>query len=177
MIDPSDGNEALASTPSEQLEPSSSGDTPHYEAEYFIEDYSDVVSHDPHLNSDGSFFSLFNRIWPGLATKSTFNLIGETLHRFLLSQATSPPFIRISCRGTQRIATLAYNLMTGKFESYKATKVPDFDFCVDIEANAPVVQWSVPDDEPAYRGHMVREIKGLSLVKEYTKEGCCLSTC
>jgi hypothetical protein len=31
----------------------------HYEAEHFEVGYSDVVSHDPHLNSDGSFFSLF----------------------------------------------------------------------------------------------------------------------
>ena len=28
----------------------------HYEAEHFEVGYSDVVSHDPHLNSDGSFF-------------------------------------------------------------------------------------------------------------------------
>jgi hypothetical protein len=28
----------------------------HYEAESFEVGYSDVVSHDPHLNSDGSFF-------------------------------------------------------------------------------------------------------------------------
>ena len=30
----------------------------HYEAESFEVGYSDVVSHDPHLNSDGSFFSI-----------------------------------------------------------------------------------------------------------------------
>ena len=30
-----------------------------YEAEHFEVGYSDVVSHDPHLNSDGSFFFLF----------------------------------------------------------------------------------------------------------------------
>lgn len=30
----------------------------HYEAEHFEVGYSDVVSHDPHLNSDGSFFSI-----------------------------------------------------------------------------------------------------------------------
>lgn len=28
----------------------------HYDAEHFEVGYSDVVSHDPHLNSDGSFF-------------------------------------------------------------------------------------------------------------------------
>ena len=32
----------------------------HYEAEHFEVGYSDVVSHDPHLNSDGSFLHLFS---------------------------------------------------------------------------------------------------------------------
>ena len=56
-------SEALASTPSGQL--GFNGNTPlcpestHYEAEYSTEgDSRDVVSHDPHLNSDGSFFSI-----------------------------------------------------------------------------------------------------------------------
>ena len=29
-----------------------------YEAEYFEVGYSDIVSHDPHLNADGSFFTI-----------------------------------------------------------------------------------------------------------------------
>ena len=35
----------------------------HYEAEHFEVGYSDVVSHDPHLNSDGKF--LLNQLWLG----------------------------------------------------------------------------------------------------------------
>ena len=37
----------------------------------------------------------------------------------------------------------------------------DFDFCIDIAPDGPVkpVQWSVEDDEPAYRGLMVREFE------------------
>ena len=31
----------------------------HYEAEHFEVGYSDIVSHDPHLNSDGSFFKSY----------------------------------------------------------------------------------------------------------------------
>jgi hypothetical protein len=63
MIDPS---EALASSPSRQLEPGSNGNTSlspppeftHYKPTYFIGRYSDVVSYDPCLNSDDSFFSI-----------------------------------------------------------------------------------------------------------------------
>ena len=112
MFDPSDGSDALiASTPSGQ--PGSSElyglcnttlqpPPEYYEPEYFIKDISIVVSHGPHLNSDGSFFSLFNGIW--LADKSTFNPIGEVLCRFLLSQATSSPTTRIFCCGTHSVS-------------------------------------------------------------------------
>lgn len=132
----------------------------HYEAEHFEVGYSDVVSHDPHLNSDGSF--LFNRMW--LANKST---LGEALYRFLLSQATSPSH-RISCRGTH--TEVRHRWVTGRDndgrsrsrqETYTET-ITDFDFCIDIVPNGPVtpIQWSVADDEPAYRGLMVREFEG-----------------
>ncbi|KAF8807378.1 hypothetical protein BYT27DRAFT_7164905 [Phlegmacium glaucopus] len=116
-----------------------------YEAQYFEVGYSDVVSHDPHLNSDG-----------------------EALYRFLLSQATSSPSHRISCRGTH--SESRYRWVTerdtnghsrSRQETYTETVV-DFDFCIDIVPNSPVdpVQWSVADDEPAYRGLMVREFEG-----------------
>ena len=136
MIEPS---EALAheSTPSGQP----NGKTPLRsppEFTYSKDDNEDVVSYDPHLNSDGSFFSIEYSL---LVKKVTFNSIGEALHRFLLSQATSSPIIRISCRGT-------------------LGQIIDFDFCIDIVPDASVIAWSVADDEPAYRGRMEREFEG-----------------
>jgi hypothetical protein len=136
----------------------------HYEAEHFEVGYSDVASHDPHLNSDGSFFS----IGYGLLIKVHSILIGEALYRFLLSQATSSPSHRISCRGTH--TEVRSRWVTGRDndgrsqsrqETYTET-ITDFDFCIDIVPNGPVtpVQWSVADDEPAYRGLMVREFEG-----------------
>ena len=150
MIDHSDGSDPrLASTPSGQLGSS----TTHYVPMYYTEDNLDVVSYDSRLNSDGSsFFSFQYRIW--LANKSTFNPTGEALCHFLLSQAS--PTIRISCRGTHRIRHRG-----GRRRSlFGEQVVTDFDFCIDIESNTPVVQWSVADDEPAYRGlmHMVPKV-------------------
>ena len=55
MIDP---RKAQASTPCGQPELQPGSNPPHYEAKYYsIEDF-DIVSHDPHLNADGSFFSI-----------------------------------------------------------------------------------------------------------------------
>ena len=50
---------------------------------------------------------------------------------------------------------------TGLFDIETDT-VTDFDFCIDItrKSNTLVVQWSVADDEPTYRGLMVREFEG-----------------
>ena len=56
-----DPNEALASssTPSRQPGTNPSGSTPpHYEAKCYSTEDFDVVSYDPHLNTDGSFFSI-----------------------------------------------------------------------------------------------------------------------
>jgi hypothetical protein len=113
-------------------------------------------------------FLFFNRIW--LANKSTFNSIGEALYRFLLSQATSSPSYRISCRGTH--TEVRHRWVTGRDtdgrsqsrqETYTET-VTDFDFCIDIIPNGPVtpLQWSAADNEPVYRGLMVREFEGLT---------------
>ena len=50
---------------------------------------------------------------------------------------------------------------TGVIEKETVT-VTDSNFCIDItRSNAPpVVQWSVADDQPTYRGLMVREFEG-----------------
>ncbi|PPR05689.1 hypothetical protein CVT26_008930 [Gymnopilus dilepis] len=138
-----------------------------YEAEYFKVGYNDIVSHDPHLNSDG-----------------------EALYRFLLAQSASPPTYRLHCHGTHnetRTRWVTQRDSQGRSrtrqESYNET-VTDFDFCIDITPGAvdagpyshfsssgsgggsssrgastqiAPIHWSVPDDEPAYRGKMVRE--------------------
>ncbi|KAF9568414.1 hypothetical protein CPC08DRAFT_702434 [Agrocybe pediades] len=127
-----------------------------YNAEHFEVGYNDVVSHDPHLNSDG-----------------------EALYRFLLSQCLlSRPRYRIQIRGTHtesRSRMVTHRDSQGhsqtRSERYDET-VTDFDFCVDLVPgsldidmfdsgrarvmNRPL-HWSVPDDVPAYRGKMVRE--------------------
>jgi hypothetical protein len=101
-----------------------------------------------------------------LIKKST---LGEALYRFLLSQATtSSPSHRISCRGSheevqQRWVTGRDNdgRSRSRQETYTET-ITDFDFCFDIVPKSPVtpIQWSVADDEPAYRGLMVLEFEG-----------------
>ncbi|CAA7265823.1 unnamed protein product [Cyclocybe aegerita] len=128
-----------------------------YQAEHFEVGYDDVVSHDPHLNTDG-----------------------EALYRFLLAQSEIPPTYRMNCRGThhetrQRWVTErdSEGRTRNRRETYTET-VTDFDFNIDItpaqltlalphtltsavERRPAHIHWSVPDDEPAYRGRMVRE--------------------
>ncbi|KAF8905558.1 hypothetical protein CPB84DRAFT_1844963 [Gymnopilus junonius] len=136
-----------------------------YEAEYFKVGYDDIVSHDPHLNSDG-----------------------EALYRFILAQSATPPTYRLHCHGTHsetRTRWVTQRDSQGRSrtrqETYNET-VTDFDFCMDITPGAvdagylasnsiassssssrtltnqiAPIHWSVPDDEPAYRGKMVRE--------------------
>ena len=96
------------------------------------------------------------------------SILGEALYRFLLTQATSSPSHRISCRGTH--TEERYRWVTGRDtdgrsrsrqETYTETVI-DFDFCIDIVPSGPVtpIQWSIADDEPTYRGLMVREFEG-----------------
>ena len=89
-------------------------------------------------------------------TCSSFNSIqGEALYRFLLSRAKSSPTLRVSIRGTHTLAEL-------EDQENRYTTVTDFDFCIDINGSVTPVQWSVADDEPAYRGHMEREFGRLT---------------
>ncbi|KAJ6575087.1 hypothetical protein B0H19DRAFT_1127115 [Mycena capillaripes] len=112
-----------------------------YEAECFNTGSGNIVSHDPHLNSDG-----------------------EALYRFLLSQSTIHPTFRLHCRGTH--TETRYRHVTSRHsdgrtrtrnESYTETVV-DFDFYIDASHFSGPVHWSVDDSEPAYRGGMVREV-------------------
>ncbi|KAH9486957.1 hypothetical protein JR316_0001023 [Psilocybe cubensis] len=129
-----------------------------YQAEHFEVGYDDVVSHDPHLNSDG-----------------------EALYRFLLAQSSSCPIYRLHCKGTHtesRTRWVSQRDSHGRTRNVQETyndTITDFNFCIDIipgDVDASLsthdgmpgrtrivkpVQWTVPDDEPAYRGKMVRE--------------------
>ncbi|KAF7347856.1 hypothetical protein MVEN_01543200 [Mycena venus] len=113
-----------------------------YEAECFNTGSGNIVSHDPHLNTDG-----------------------EALYRFLLSQSTIPPIFRLHCRGThtetRRRHVTTHRGQDGRTrtrtESYTETVV-DFDFYIDASHFSGPVHWSVDDSEPAYRGGMVREV-------------------
>ncbi|GLB36126.1 putative gamma-glutamyltranspeptidase [Lyophyllum shimeji] len=133
-----------------------------YDADYFETDSGDIVSHDPHLNTDG-----------------------EALYRFLLTHADKRPLYRLHCRGTHsehrtRWVTETSNdgRTQSRRESYTET-VTDFDFYIDASPVSEVkpVHWSVADNEPAYRGGMILEVESLgdrrrvnrSARKEHTK--------
>jgi len=120
-----------------------------YAAEFFLDSNDDVVSHDHHLNTDG-----------------------EALYRFLLSQSHVLPILRVNFKGTHLETKLrwvnstdAHGHNSTRSEFYTET-VTDFDFCIDIhpdhlrtrvQDDASTIHWSVGDDEPAFRGRMVRE--------------------
>lgn len=117
-----------------------------YDAEFFQVGYEDIVSHDPHLNTDG-----------------------EALYRFLIAQSARIPFCRLHCRGTHtehKSRWVTDRDSNGRTQSRRETyseTVTDFDFCIDIkpgqELDPQPTHWSVADHEPAYRGLMVREVE------------------
>ncbi|KAL1738971.1 hypothetical protein HDZ31DRAFT_86044 [Schizophyllum fasciatum] len=109
-----------------------------YEAEFVTESNGNIISHDRHLNEDG-----------------------EALYRFLLSQSSTPPILRITCEGTHTEHKTRQVTRDGRTttESYSET-VTDFSFAIDVEPPLPAVHWTVADQELAYRGLMVREVQG-----------------
>ena len=83
----------------------------------------------------------------------------------------TPPKFAVRCRGTHsevRTRTVTHmgsrhdgnnNRTHTKTETYTETVV-DFDFSIDISQYLlSPVNWTVADDEPAYRGKMVREVE------------------
>ncbi|KZT30564.1 hypothetical protein NEOLEDRAFT_1144182 [Neolentinus lepideus HHB14362 ss-1] len=114
-----------------------------YEAEFVLSGSDTVISHDGHLNQDG-----------------------EALYRFLLSQASKPPTYLLHCQGTHqetRTRWVHHTNQQGQTESRTETDtvtVTDFDFYIDIGRNivSGPVHWSVGDNEPAYRGKMIKEL-------------------
>ncbi|PCH33679.1 hypothetical protein WOLCODRAFT_135258 [Wolfiporia cocos MD-104 SS10] len=114
-----------------------------YEAEYFVDGNGDIVSHDPHLNQDG-----------------------EALYRFLLSHSQMLPDFRVHLRGWHsetrtRQVTRTENGRTKTMDEEYTEVVIDFDFSIDVGQHivAGPIHWSLPDDEPAYRGNMYKEIE------------------
>jgi hypothetical protein len=142
-----------------------------YVAQCFVVGDGDVVSHDPHLNSDG-----------------------EALYRFLLSQSSTPPVLRIRCQGTHsefrpRSRSSSFNRIDinspalsfdSRHSSYShhhhhhhlnmgqnrhphrhhghMETVTDFDFTLDLTSlilPTPAL-FSTPDSEPAFRGTVTR---------------------
>lgn len=135
-----------------------------YEAEHFDVGNGNIVSHDPHLNTDGmhaprllQFIQLINavKLWQG-----------EALYRFLLSQAQIPPKLSLHCRGTHcetRYRNVTRRERDGQHnahtESYSETVV-DFDFYISLDKYVlpEVTHWSVSDVDPAYRGRMFKDV-------------------
>ncbi|KAF5374735.1 hypothetical protein D9758_000307 [Tetrapyrgos nigripes] len=113
-----------------------------YDAEAFNVAYGDVVSHDPHLNTDG-----------------------EALYRFLLAQSETPPKLHLHCRATHQETRHRHRTVTNgpntttRQESYQET-VTDLDLLLDLSSlvQPHVVHWSLPDHDPAYRGNMISEV-------------------
>ncbi|KDQ63577.1 hypothetical protein JAAARDRAFT_29599 [Jaapia argillacea MUCL 33604] len=115
-----------------------------YEAEYDVHSNGHIVSYDHHLNEDG-----------------------EALYRFLLAQASTPPTFLCHCRGTHTEThhrTVSSPDSHGRFrtrtESYTET-ITDFDFYLDVGRHIILgpIHWSMADDEPGYRGLMVRQVE------------------
>ncbi|CAE6458786.1 hypothetical protein ACGC1H_003943 [Rhizoctonia solani] len=118
-----------------------------YQAEYEVTSSGDIYSHDRHLNEDG-----------------------EALYQFLLSHAKVSPNFLLKCRGTHPETRVRHVTRTETVDGRTVTRtepemytetVVDFDFAIDISHHLrqlPPVIWTVPDDEPTYRGRMKREV-------------------
>lgn len=142
-----------------------------YEADYEMSDDGDVVSHDPHLNEDGTShiapYTYFHR--------SSLSLTeGEALYRFLLSHAQQPPVYVLRMSGTHTEVRTRRVQRTDSdghthwhTETYTET-VLDFIFAVDLAQYvvAGPVHWSVPDEVPTYRGEMVKEVHAQMVVEQ-----------
>lgn len=145
---PSSSTQPLEMVPGyEELETDLPPEFHPYQAEYEITSSGDIYSHDPHLNEDG-----------------------EALYQFLLSHAKVAPNFLLKCRGTHPETRVRHVTRTETVDGRTVTRtepemytetVIDFDFTIDISLHlrqlAPVL-WTVPDDEPAYRGRMKREV-------------------
>jgi hypothetical protein len=93
----------------------------------------------------------------------SLTLIGEALYRFLLSQAETPPTFLVHCYGTHdETHTRLVDRTDSRGRRYTDTElytetVTDFDFNIECQVPPRTTQWTVGDEEPAYRGRMYRE--------------------
>ncbi|KAI9459198.1 hypothetical protein BJY52DRAFT_387488 [Lactarius psammicola] len=112
-----------------------------YDAEHWVSKNGEIISHDPHLNEDG-----------------------EALYRFLLSQAEIPPTFLVHCRGThnetrpRRVERTDSRGRRYTDTEYDTETVTDFDFTIEHQVPPRATQWTVGDEEPAYRGRMGKEV-------------------
>lgn len=104
--------------------------------------------------------------------------LGEALYRFLLAHSATPPTFHLHIKGTHtetrtRIIDTHHH-HGGSSGRHRDVRIPtetytevvvDFDFRIDLTPNivtdsarAPV-QWSIPDDEPAYRGKVFQQVE------------------
>ncbi|KAI0348579.1 hypothetical protein BDW22DRAFT_1350815 [Trametopsis cervina] len=120
------------------------GFTP-YAAKYFKGENGCIISHDQHLNEDG-----------------------EALYRFLLAQSHKLPQLFLHVKGehqehqTRRVASTDDDGQTHYKTHSETVTVFDFDFCIDASRYVlpRPTQWTVSDEEPAYRGAMALEVDG-----------------
>ncbi|KAG8829649.1 hypothetical protein FRC17_006237 [Serendipita sp. 399] len=155
-----------------------------YQAQHWVTGDGDVISHDPHLNEDGKFCINFAETDH---VTSSCGYLGEALYRFLLQATTEPPKLILRCRGTHRetrtrVVTHSHTGNNGsthhhgthtKTETYTETVV-DFDFQINVSQQHLLEpsNWTVADEEPAYRGKMVweKDIQdGMSLERKSTR--------
>ena len=93
-----------------------------------------------------------------------FGITGEALYRFLLSQAETPPTFLVHCRGTHQETRPRQVERTDRQgrrytdTEYDNETVTDFDFTIEHEVPPRTIEWTVGDGEPAYRGHMYKEV-------------------
>ncbi len=89
---------------------------------------------------------------------------GEALYRFLLSQAETPPTFLVHCRGThnktrpRRVEKTDSQGRQYTDTVYDTETITDFDFTIEHQVPPHAIQWTVGDEEPAYRGCMSKEV-------------------
>lgn len=101
-------------------------------------------------------------------------IIGEALYRFLLSQSSTPPTFHLHVRGTHPETKVRFSnsgssqqRLNDRLRTETYTEIAtDFDFRIDLTPNVltqpTAIQWSVRDDEPAYRGQMYQQVESPS---------------
>lgn len=90
---------------------------------------------------------------------------GEALYRFLLSQSDIPPRMTMHVEGTHTEVNYVERVKRQPNGEMRVTREPltdtikDFSFSIDLTPLlvGPPEEFTVPDDEPAFRGHMFRQ--------------------